>query len=145
MKKLLAVLLCPLLMCGCANSKIVISTKKAPEAIGPYNQAIVSGDMVYCSGQIAIDPETNEFVGGDITAQTNRVFENIKGLLEASGSSMDKVVKCNVYLKDINDFSTMNEIYASYFEGCDYPARSAMEVANLPKGALIEIEVTATK
>ncbi|MCQ2603768.1 MAG: RidA family protein [Spirochaetia bacterium] len=129
----------------CTSAKEVISTENAPAAIGPYNQAIVYGDTVYCSGQIAIDPKTNEFIGGDIVAQTNRVFENIRGLLAACGSGMDKVVKCDVYLKDINDFATMNEIYASYFEGCDYPARSAMEVANLPKGALIEIEVVATR
>ena len=126
-------------------NKTVISTTNAPAAIGPYNQAIVCGDTVYCSGQIAIDPATNEFIGGDITAQTNRVFQNIKGLLEAAGSGMDKALKCNVYLKDINDFATMNTIYATYFVGCDYPARSAVEVSNLPKGALIEIEVIATK
>ena len=126
-------------------NKTVISTTNAPAAIGPYNQAIVCGDTVYCSGQIAIDPATNEFIGGNITAQTNRVFQNIKGLLEAAGSGMNKVLKCNVYLKNINDFATMNAIYATYFEGCDYPARSAVEVSNLPKGALIEIEVIATK
>ena len=126
-------------------NKTVISTTNAPAAIGPYNQAIVCGDTVYCSGQIAIDPATNEFIGGDITAQTNRVFQNINGLLEAAGSGMNKVLKCNVYLKNINDFATMNVIYATYFEGCDYPARSAVEVSNLPKGALIEIKVIATK
>ena len=125
--------------------KKIVSTSKAPKAIGPYNQAIVYGDMVFCSGQIAIDPETNEFISGDITAQTRRVFENIKGVLEAAESGLDRVVKCNVYLKDINDFSIMNGIYGEYFEGCDFPARSAMEVANLPKGALIEIEVIAVK
>lgn len=128
-----------------SKMKKIISTTKAPKAIGPYNQAVVYGDMVFCSGVIAIDPETNEFIGGDISAQTRCVFENIKGLLDAADSGLDRVVKCNVYLKDINDFSTMNEIYSKYFEGCDYPARSAMEVANLPKGALIEIEVIAVK
>lgn len=134
-----------MLLCSCGRKRQVISTEKAPAAIGPYSQAIVCGDMVYCSGQIAIDPETNEFIGGDITQQTTRVFENIKALLEASGSSLSGVVRCDVFLADINDFATMNEIYASYFEGCEYPARSAVEVANLPKGALIEIEVTAEK
>lgn len=145
MKRIISILCVLFVLCGCANTKKVVSTSDAPQAIGPYNQAIIYGDTIYCSGQIAIDPATNEFIGGDIVAQTNRVFENIKALLAASGSSLAKVVKCNVYLKDINDFSTVNDIYASYFEGCDYPARSAMEVANLPKGALIEIEVIATK
>ena len=125
--------------------KEVIHTNLAPEAVGPYNQAIVYNDTIYCSGQIPIDPKTNTLVEADITKQTKQVFENIKGLLSAAGSDLSKVVKCNVYLKDINDFGTMNEIYASYFEGCDYPARSAVEVANLPKGALIEIEVIAAK
>lgn len=125
--------------------KEVIHTNLAPEAVGPYNQAIVYNDTIYCSGQIPINPKTNTLVEADITKQTKQVFENIKGLLSAAGSDLSKVVKCNVYLKDINDFGTMNEIYASYFEGCDYPARSAVEVANLPKGALIEIEVVAAK
>lgn len=145
MKKLLFILMILFVITGCGSSKKIISTDKAPEAIGPYNQAIVYNDIVYCSGQIAIDPTTNEFVGGDIVKQTNQVFNNIKGLLQASGSDISKVVKCNVYLTDINDFSTVNEIYASYFEGTDYPARSAVEVSNLPKGALIEIEVIAYK
>lgn len=145
MKKLLFILMILFVITGCASSKKIISTDKAPEAIGPYNQAIVYNDIVYCSGQIAIDPTTNGFVGGDIVKQTNQVFNNIKCLLQSSGSDISKVVKCNVYLTDINDFSTVNEIYASYFEGTDYPARSAVEVSNLPKGALIEIEVIAYK
>ncbi|MDO4940584.1 MAG: RidA family protein [Erysipelotrichaceae bacterium] len=145
MKKILLVLVVLLTLVGCSSSKKVISTDKAPQAIGPYNQAIVHDDTIYCSGQIAIDPETNEFIGGDIVAQTNQVFKNIIALLDACGSDLSKVVKCNVFLKDINDFNTVNEIYASYFEGTDYPARSAVEVGNLPKGALIEIEVIAIK
>lgn len=144
MKKLLLLILSLTLLCGCSTKKIV-STDKAPAAIGPYSQAVIVGDTVYCSGQIAIDPATNEFIGGDIVAQTKQVFSNIKGLLEAAGSSLNKVVKVNVFLADINDFTTVNEIYATYFEEGSYPARSAMEVANLPKGALIEIEVTAIK
>ncbi|MBQ0036821.1 MAG: RidA family protein [Firmicutes bacterium] len=144
MKKLLLLVLSLTLLCGCSTKKIV-STDKAPAAIGPYSQAVIVGDTVYCSGQIAIDPATNEFIGGDIVAQTKQVFSNIKGLLEAAGSSLNKVVKVNVFLADINDFTTVNEIYATYFEEGSYPARSAMEVANLPKGALIEIEVTAIK
>lgn len=144
MKKLLLLVLSLTLLCGCSTKKIV-STDKAPAAIGPYSQAVIVGDTVYCSGQIAIDPATNEFIDGDIVAQTKQVFSNIKGLLEAAGSSLNKVVKVNVFLADINDFTTVNEIYATYFEEGSYPARSAMEVANLPKGALIEIEVTAIK
>lgn len=144
MKKLLLLVLSLTLLCGCSTKKIV-STDKAPAAIGPYSQAVIVGDTIYCSGQIAIDPATNEFIGGDIVAQTKQVFSNIKGLLEAAGSSLNKVVKVNVFLADINDFTTVNEIYATYFEEGSYPARSAMEVANLPKGALIEIEVTAIK
>lgn len=145
MKKLCCILVLLFVLVGCGNKKIVVSTDKAPQAIGPYNQAIIYGDTIYCSGQIAIDPTTNEFIGGDIVAQTNRVFNNIVGLLDACGSDLSKVVKCNVYLTDINDFSTVNEIYATFFEGSKFPARSAVEVSNLPKGALIEIEVIATK
>lgn len=145
MKKILSILAILFILVGCGSSKSVISTDKAPAAIGPYNQAIVYGDTIYCSGQIGIDPSSNEFIGGDIVAQTNQVFSNIKGLLEASGSDLSKVLKCTVFLADINDFSTVNEIYAEYFEGTDYPARSAVEVSNLPKGALIEIEVIASK
>lgn len=144
MKKIISVLIV-LLLCGCSNKKVVIYTDDAPKALGPYNQAIVYGDTIYCSGQIAIDPKTNEFVNGDITIQTKQVFNNIKALLNAAGSDLSKVIKCNVYLTNIDDFSIMNDIYASYFEGCDYPARSAVEVSNLPKGALIEVEVIAIK
>ena len=144
MKKIISVLIV-LLLCGCSNKKVVIYIDDAPKAVGPYNQAIVYGDTIYCSGQIAIDPKTNEFVNGDITIQTKQVFNNIKALLNAAGSDLSKVIKCNVYLTNIDDFSIMNDIYASYFEGCDYPARSAVEVSNLPKGALIEVEVIAIK
>lgn len=142
--QIIITLLVLFVLVACGNKK-VISTDKAPKAIGPYNQAIVYDDVIYCSGQIAIDPETNEFIGGDIVAQTNQVFKNIIGLLDACGSDISKVLKCNVYLKDIGDFNTVNEIYASYFEGTEYPARSAVEVSNLPKDALIEIEVIASK
>lgn len=145
MKKILLLVLTLTLLCGCATIKKIVSTDKAPAAIGPYSQAVIVDDTIYCSGQIAIDPTTNEFVGGDVVTQTKQVFSNIQGLLEAAGSSLNKVVKANVFLADINDFTTVNEIYATYFEEGSYPARSAMEVANLPKGALIEIEVTAIK
>lgn len=148
-KNLLSILTISLLMpflFSCSNkTKEVISTTNAPKAVGPYNQAIVYDNIVYCSGQIAIDPITNELVENDITVQTNQIFNNIKALLNSSGSDLSKVLKVNVYLTNIDDFATVNEIYASYFEGTDYPARSCVEVSNLPKGALIEIEVIAYK
>lgn len=125
--------------------KEIINDEKAPAAIGPYSQAVVVGDMIYLSGQIPIDPKTNQLVENDIVVQTKQVFSNIKTILEACGSDFEKIIKCNVFLKDINDFATMNKIYADYFTEGNYPARCAMEVANLPKGSLIEIEVTAHK
>lgn len=151
LSKLSIILSILLLLCSCSsnnsnnNTKQVISTPNAPSAVGPYNQAIIYDNIVYCSGQIAIDPITNELVEPNIETQTNQVFNNIKALLEASGSSLSKVLKVNVYLTNINDFSTVNKIYETYFKDTDYPARSCVEVSNLPKGALIEIEVTAYK
>lgn len=150
LSKLSIILSILLLLCSCSsnsnnNTKQVISTPNAPSAVGPYNQAIIYDNIVYCSGQIAIDPTTNELVESNIETQTNQVFNNIKALLEASGSSLSKVLKVNVYLTNINDFSTVNKIYETYFKDTDYPARSCVEVSNLPKGALIEIEVTAYK
>ena len=147
-KKLLltSLLLISFLTVGCANKKgekIIVSTPNAPAAIGPYNQAIIYGSLVYTSGQIAIDPATNILVDGDITIQTHQVFKNVKAVLEAANSSLDNVLRCNVYLADMNDFSTMNDIYKTYFAEGNYPARSAVEVSGLPKGALIEIETIA--
>ena len=149
MKKIfLSLLLIPtLFMTQCSNQqseKIIVSTPNAPAAIGPYSQAIIYNNMVYCSGQIAIDPQTNQLVDGDITVQTNQVFKNIKAILEAANTSLSNVVRCTVYLADMNDFATMNSVYESYFPEGNYPARSAIEVASLPKNALIEIEATAT-
>lgn len=143
----ITILLTLLLLCACSNTNIkkVISTSDAPQAVGPYNQAIVYGDLVYCSGQIALDPKTNEMVENDIEIQTNQIFNNIKALLKASGSDLSKAIKVNVFLTNIDDFAKVNEIYASYFDNTDYPARSCVEVSNLPKGALIEIEVIASK
>lgn len=121
----------------------VVKTNKAPGAIGPYSQGIDVGNMIFFSGQIPLDPETGEMPEG-IEAQTRRALDNVKGLLESQGLTFKNVVKTTVFLDDINDFATMNGIYAEYFEE-PYPARSAVEVAKLPKGALLEVEVIAVK
>ena len=120
----------------------IVATDKAPAAIGPYAQANITGDLVITSGQIPIDPATGNLVEGDLEAQTKQVFENLKAVLEAAGSGLDKIVKTTCYMDNMNDFAKMNEVYASFFSG-DYPSRSAVEVAKLPKGALIEIEAIA--
>ncbi len=120
----------------------VISTDRAPQAIGPYSQAVVSQGFAFLSGQIPLDPATGQVVEGDIVVQTTRVFENLKGLLEASGSSLGKVIKTTVFLKDMNDFARMNEVYAGYFTA-DPPARSTVEVSRLPRDVRIEIECIA--
>ena len=120
----------------------IVATDKAPAAIGPYEQANIIGDLVITSGQIPIDPATGNLVEGDIEAQTKQVFENLKAVLEAAGSGLDKIVKTTCFMDNMNDFAKMNEVYASFFSG-DYPSRSAVEVAKLPKGALIEIEAIA--
>ncbi|MDA1317103.1 MAG: RidA family protein [bacterium] len=120
-----------------------IHTEKAPKVVGPYSQAIVSGDLIFCSGQIGIDPASGKLVEG-IENQTKQVLENLKAVLEEAGSSLNKSVKCTVYLSDIKDFATMNEIYGQYFSD-HKPARAAFAVAALPIGALVEIEVIAVK
>ncbi|NPA53393.1 MAG: RidA family protein [Aquificae bacterium] len=120
----------------------MIETDKAPKAIGPYSQAIRYENLVFISGQIAIDPKTQEFIGGDIKTQTKQIMENIKGILEEVGLNFNHIVKTTIYLKNMEDFQQMNEVYGSYFT--DYkPARATVEVSNLPKGALVEIEVIA--
>ncbi|HEX8837439.1 MAG TPA: RidA family protein [Candidatus Acidoferrum sp.] len=121
----------------------VVLTDKGPKPIGPYSQAIRSNGFLYVSGQVALDPTTGEFVGTDIRQQTQRTLENVKGILEAAGSNMHHVVKTTVFLKDINDFAAMNEVYAKFFTLAP-PARSTVEVARLPKDALVEIEVIAS-
>lgn len=123
--------------------KAIISTPKAPAAIGPYSQAVLVNGMLFTSGVIPIDPETNTLVEGDATVQARQAIGNLKNLIEASGSSMDKVVKTTVFIKDMNDFGKINDIYKDFFTS-DFPARSCVEVARLPKDVLIEIEAIAT-
>jgi len=120
----------------------VIQTDKAPRAIGPYAQAIKADGFLFTSGQIALDPTTGKLIDGDISAQTRRVLENLKAVLEAGGSSLDRVVRATVYLTDLSTFSTMNEIYAEYL-GHTRPARSTVGVAALPLGASVEIDLVA--
>lgn len=124
--------------------KNVVKTDKAPQAIGPYSQAIEVNGMVYTSGVVPIDPETGNVVEGDIKVQATRVFDSMKALLEAAGSDCENVVKTTVFIKDMNDFAALNEIYATYFTGT-FPARSCVEVARLPKDVLIEMEAIALK
>ena len=120
-----------------------VSTKNAPAAIGPYSQANIYGEMVFTSGQVPLDPATGEIVGADIEEQTRQVFTNIKAILEAAGTSLDKVLKTTVFIKDMNDFAKLNEVYAEFFTEGSYPSRSAVEVARLPKDVLVEIETIA--
>ncbi len=122
--------------------KEIISTDKAPAAIGPYSQAVKVGNLLFTSGQIPIDPATNTLVEGGIEVQARRVMENVKAILTARGAGMDNIVKTVVFIKDMNDFTKVNEIYAEYFTG-NYPARSCVEVARLPKDVLIEMEAIA--
>ena len=124
--------------------KNVVKTDKAPQAIGPYSQAIEVNGMVYTSGVVPIDPSTGEVVEGDIKVQATRVFDSMKALLESAGSSCEDVVKTTVFIKDMNDFAALNEIYATYFTGI-FPARSCVEVSRLPKDVLIEMEAVAIK
>ncbi|MDR0885909.1 MAG: RidA family protein [Clostridiales Family XIII bacterium] len=125
-------------------NRTVIATDKAPAAIGPYAQANKIGDLVFTSGQIPLDPATGEIKGDTIEVQTKQSLENVKAILEEAGTSLDKVFKTTVFLSDIANFAAMNGIYAEYFTGDVLPSRSAVEVAALPKGALVEIEVIAT-
>jgi 2-iminobutanoate/2-iminopropanoate deaminase len=125
--------------------KTMISTAEAPDAIGPYSQAVRVGDMLFTSGQVALDPATGALVAGGIREQTARVLDNLKAVLREAGLEMAQVVKTTVFLKDMADFAAMNEVYAGYLapEGVVPPARSTVEVARLPKDALVEIEVVA--
>ena len=118
----------------------VISTDKAPKAIGPYSQAIRANGFIFTAGQIALDPATGQLAEGDVAQQTTRVLENLKGIVEAAGSSLDRTVKATVYLKDMNDFAAMNEVYTRYFP-TDPPARSTVEASRLPRDARLEIDL----
>ena len=120
----------------------VVSTKDAPQAIGPYSQATKANGFVFTSGQIAIDPSTQQVIIGDIAAQTERVLRNLSEILEAAGSGLGKVLRATVFLKDMDDFAAMNAVYGKYF-GSSAPARSTVEVARLPKDVLVEIDVIA--
>ncbi len=122
--------------------KKIISTNEAPAAIGPYSQAVRSGSFLFCSGQIPLDPKSGQIVSGDIAAQTRRVLDNIAAVLKAEGLTFDNVVKTTIFLTDLGDFQTVNEVYGSYFKQ-DPPARSTVQVSALPKGAKIEIDAIA--
>ena len=121
----------------------IVSTEKAPKAIGPYSQAVVSNGVAYLSGQIPNDPATGQLVEGDITAQTERVLQNLKAVLEACGASLDSVLKVSVFLKDMADFPKMNEVYARYFTS-NPPARSTVQAAKLPRDVSVEIDAIAS-
>jgi 2-iminobutanoate/2-iminopropanoate deaminase len=127
---------------GGGTMREVVSTKDAPQAIGPYSQAIKANGFIFTSGQIAIDPATQQVIAGDVAAQTDRVLRNLSEILEAAGSGLGKVVRCTVFLKDMNDFAAMNQVYGKYFSSAP-PARSTVEVARLPKDVLVEIDAIA--
>lgn len=122
--------------------KEIISTEKAPGAIGPYSQAIKAGGMVFCSGQIPLDPATGEFVSDDVAEQTHQVFKNLSAVLEAAGAGLNSVVKTTVFLADMNDFAAMNAVYGEYFVD-NKPARATVQAARLPRDAKVEIECIA--
>ena len=144
MKKCLSLLFVLALMTSVsfAQEKKVVATKDAPQPIGPYSQAIKAGGFVFASGQIALDPATGKLIEGDIKAQTERVLKNLSAVLAAAGSSMDRVVRTTVFLKNISDFPAMNEVYGQFFNN-EPPSRSTVQVAALPRDALLEIDVVA--
>jgi len=122
----------------------IVATNAAPKAVGPYSQAVWAGDLLFCAGQIPLEPATGNIVPGGITEQATRVLENIRGLLQSQGLDFGNVVKSTVFLSDMNNFAAMNEVYAGFFT-TEPPARSTVQVARLPKDALVEIEVVATR
>jgi 2-iminobutanoate/2-iminopropanoate deaminase len=144
MKKCLSLLFVLALMTSVSftQEKKVVATKDAPQPIGPYSQGIKAGGFIFASGQIALDPATGKLIEGDIKAQTERVLKNLSAVLAAAGSSMDRVVRTTVFLKNISDFPAMNEVYGQFFKN-EPPSRSTVQVAALPKDALIEIDVVA--
>jgi 2-iminobutanoate/2-iminopropanoate deaminase len=121
-----------------------ISTDSAPKAIGPYSQAVTSGDLVFCSGQVALDPRTGQLVGADVAAQTRQVLDNLAAVLSAAGSGLDQVLKTTVFLASMDDFAAMNEVYATYFPRTR-PARATVAVKTLPRNALVEIDCVAQR
>ena len=125
-------------------SKKIVNPPNAPQPIGPYNQAVIIGNLVYTSGQIAIDPKTGQMSTGNVTEQTKMVLTNLKAVLEGAGSSLNNIVKATVFLKNMGDFSAMNAVYGEFINSKVAPARSTIEVARLPKDALVEIEAVAT-
>lgn len=127
-----------------SNGKKMVKTDAAPGALGPYSQAIVAGGMVYCAGQIPLDPATGQLVSGGVAPQTEQVLKNLRAVLKAAGSDLDRAVKTTVFLKDMNDFGAMNDVYGRpEFFGAEPPARSTVEVARLPRDVRVEIEVVA--
>jgi 2-iminobutanoate/2-iminopropanoate deaminase len=144
MKKCLSLLFALALLTSVSftQEKKVVATKEAPQAIGPYSQAIKAGGFVFTAGQIPIDPATGKLIEGDVKAQTERVLKNLSAVLAAAGSGMDRVVKTTVFLKNMSDFPAMNEVYGQFFKN-EPPSRSTVQVAALPKEALIEIDVAA--
>ena len=127
-----------------ATERTVVATEQAPAAIGPYSQAIAAAGLVFCSGQIPLDPVTGQIVEGDIEIQTRRVLDNLTAVLQAAGSSPEQVVKTTIFLADMNDFATVNTIYAEYF-GTEPPARSTVQVARLPRDVRVEVEAIALR
>ncbi len=121
----------------------IVSTEDAPAAIGPYHQATVAGGVVYCSGQVALDPISGELVGADVSTQAEQVVRNLGAVLEAAGSSFAQILRCTVYLIDMSDFQAVNAVYTRMFEGMEPPARACVAVSALPKGALVEIDCIA--
>jgi 2-iminobutanoate/2-iminopropanoate deaminase len=127
-----------------ATERTVVATEQAPAAIGPYSQAIAAAGLVFCSGQIPLDPVTGQIAEGDIETQTRRVLDNLTAVLQAAGSSPEQVVKTTIFLADMNDFATVNTIYAEYF-GTEPPARSTVQVARLPRDVRVEVEAIALR
>lgn len=125
--------------------KNLIASQKAPKAVGPYSQAVKLDNLLFTSGQIPLDPKTSKLVEGDIKVQARRVFDNIKAILKEADCTMDDIIKTTCYLSDIEDFAAVNQVYDEYFNKAAYPARSAVEVSALPKGALLEIDAIAVK
>jgi 2-iminobutanoate/2-iminopropanoate deaminase len=125
------------------SERTIVSTDGAPAAIGPYSQGVIGAGLVHCSGQIAMDPATGEVIGDDAATQAEGALKNLQAVLEAAGSSLDKVLKCNVYIIDMGEFAAINEVYGRFFTGDSPPARACVEVSGLPKGALFEIDCVA--